>query len=381
MRFWLDYAIAAGFSEIYFTEWMLSTPMTTRRVRLRGLRDAYVAWAVPKELTPTMIATSEKPETLLVDLMRAMNEKGYLAYEVKNAKSTLSITLNTFGGHRDLGNRPLVRAWVNRLNARVPPAKENAKVYSPVLLIDWMDRTLPNEELTWHALQAKFATQMILYIMLRPTELFHIEPGSITFDRPADGATVFITSSKTSHGRRKYRRLYRVLEYPKRCAVNCLETYLQKRDDASRSEGIPRWQDAFFVTKKGRPMRRAGQVSAEIRDVMTQAGVPRDATPYSLKHCAVTYHLDRGTTPSALAVTTNHSLSANTLERHYHRQGPHWAPRDIIELRSGQSLDVNQTGGEGVPTRMLPPHAPPCQTGGKSATSSVGKSSASEEDL
>jgi hypothetical protein len=199
------------------------------------------------------------------------------------------------------------RLMARKMRHEQPRHSKRKEVFDVVLLLRHYRSMPPNDQMEEKWLRAKVATMLILYIQLRLHDMLRIDmedmkevTGGLQFDSVLKNVSEYAECS-----------LARVVGEDAICPVAAV-LELWKRVQKRRGKG----KGLFFVDNISIPLRRY-QLEQEMRQLMKQAGIPKQYTPYSIKHASITYLLAHGVSENVISRNARLSQNAGTAVKYY----------------------------------------------------------------
>jgi hypothetical protein len=229
------------------------------------------------------------------------------------------------------------RLMARKMRHEQPRHSKRKEVFDISLLLQYYRGMLPNDRLEEKCLRAKVGTMLILYIQLRPEDMLRID---MEETREVTGGLQFEAVLKNTP---EYSEcsLSRVLGETAICPVEAvLELWGRVKDRRGRGKGL------FLFDNISTPLSKY-QLEQEMRELMRDAGIPKEYTPYSIKHASITYLLAHGISESIINRNARLSQHAGTAIKYYFLgQACQLVSSAIAAAHSNQILPTQERGWE-----------------------------------
>jgi hypothetical protein len=199
------------------------------------------------------------------------------------------------------------RLMARKMRHEQPRHSRRKEVFDIYLLLQHYRHMPPNDQLDERSLRAKVGTMLILYIQLRPQDMLRIDMEETT---QITGGLHFEAVLKNT---REYSEcsLSRVIGEKGICPVEAvLELWKRVQERSGKAKGL------FYSDNVSTPLTKY-QLEREMHQLMCDAGIPKEYTPYSIKHASITYLLASGISENVITRNARLSQHAGTAVKYY----------------------------------------------------------------
>lgn len=216
----------------------------------------------------------------------------------------------------ELGKDSRVTRFLRGVYRTRPPKPKYEVTWDPQLVLSYLEKQMPNEDLSLKAISLKLVMVLSLITAHRLQTMSLIKISNINLC--ADGFQIFITDLIKTSGPRRNQPCLQVPYFPGRpglCAASILKIYLQKTKDFRGNE------DSLFLTFKA-PHGAASKdtLSRWIKETLKASGVDTTRfTPHSTRHSATSAAFRRGIPVETIRKAAGWSATSLTFAKFYNR--------------------------------------------------------------
>jgi site-specific recombinase XerD len=226
-----------------------------------------------------------------------------------------------------LGQQEQIKSLIRATNARQKIVPQPRYYFEPLTLLGVVERDASGASL--RTMLWNLATLLVLCHAMRFSEMEGILRREIKFGTNDECVEVMITL-KTEQRRKRRIVIGKVGERPGVCVVSTLRGILGGEDT-----GVPE----LFAVRIGAAYKKlsASQIALLVREVMDEAGIPKEVHPYNAKHVGLTKAWEAGATEDELRDVARWAKNSEQFRRHYRvRDATDRVVRLIIDKGEGE---------------------------------------------
>jgi integrase len=198
---------------------------------------------------------------------------------------------------------------IRSVTAGVKRGSKHRRIWRLEVLLDFIRRGCPTEELAWMDLMTRAAALFIIFIPCRPVGVWRINPRREKW--ASDGKSVEVqVKEKTDHGRGTTFLVIRASEVPNLCPLTCYRLL----HEGAMKRGV---FDCLWCTEAGARYKQSSAISRFLKKLLKLAGVAAEFAAYSIRHALITWLFNHGWSELQVNAYTGHSNNSHTALDHY----------------------------------------------------------------